>query len=147
MNNKELSIANFQIDDIHDEKINESLLSLRFMKQIDDYLETYGDKNKDLASKLQYSESYVSQLMTGCKNVNVSFLNKVEQLYDVYFEIKLIEKKVVKIEREKKENNWTILFSDDVISDCDYVSLESKKGVELKANVKSSFFIRYEEIK
>jgi len=47
----------------------------------------------ELAKKLDYTESYVSQLMSGVKKVNVSFINKFEKKFNVEidFKIKLIE--------------------------------------------------------
>ncbi len=69
--------------------IDESLVSLRFLKQIDDYLEIRNLKNRDLANALGFSESYISQLMTGVKKINISFINKFENKFNLEFDIKI----------------------------------------------------------
>lgn len=71
------------------EKIDESLVSLRVMKEVDRFLDYQKLSNKDLATKLGYSESYVSQLMSGVKNMNVSFINKFEKCFDAKFDFKI----------------------------------------------------------
>lgn len=78
------------------EKIDESLISLRLMKEVDQFLDYEKLSNKDLALKLGYSESYISQLMSGVKNVNVSFINKFEKCFEskIDFKIYLNKEKV-----------------------------------------------------
>lgn len=71
------------------EKIDESLVSLRVMKEVDRFLDYEKLSNKDLAIKLGYSESYVSQLMSGVKNMNVSFINKFEKCFDAKIDFKI----------------------------------------------------------
>lgn len=72
------------------EKIDESLVSLRLMKELDRFLDYENLSNKDLANKLGYSESYVSQLMSGVKNINVSFINKFEKKFSKKIHFKII---------------------------------------------------------
>jgi len=88
---KNLSIQSYV--DKNRNSIDEALVSLRVMKQIDDFLEYKNVTNRELAKKLDYTESYVSQLMSGVKKVNVSFINKFEKKFNVEidFKIKLIE--------------------------------------------------------
>lgn len=71
------------------EKIDESLVSLRVMKEVDRFLDYQKLSNKDLAIKLGYSEPYISQLMSGVKNMNVSFVNKFEKCFDAKFDFKI----------------------------------------------------------
>ena len=71
------------------EKIDESLVSLRIMKEVDRFLDYEKLSNKDLANKLGYSESYISQLMSGVKNVNVSLINKLEKNFSTKFDFKI----------------------------------------------------------
>lgn len=71
------------------EKIDESLVSLRIMKEIDRFLDYSKLSNKDFASKLGYSESYISQLMSGVKNVNIAFLNKFERQFSIHFDFRI----------------------------------------------------------
>lgn len=59
------------------------------MKQIDKFLDYEKLTNKDLAVQLGYSEAYISQLMTGVKNVNISFLNKFEKRFATKFDFKV----------------------------------------------------------
>ena len=73
------------------ERIDESLVSLRLMKEIDLYLDCRNLSNKDLANDLGYSESFISQLMSGVKKVNPSFINKFEKKYNVKFNFVLQE--------------------------------------------------------
>lgn len=75
------------------EKIDESLISLRLMKEVDRFLDYEKLSNKDLAIKMGYSESYISQLMSGVKNVNVSFINKFEKCFESKFDFKIYLKK------------------------------------------------------
>ena len=65
------------------EKLDESLVSLRLMKEVDDFLEMNGLNQKELAESIGYTESYVSQLMTGVKKANTSFINKFEKVFKV----------------------------------------------------------------
>ncbi|MDM1397104.1 helix-turn-helix transcriptional regulator [Myroides odoratimimus] len=76
-------------DFLNDNKkdIEESVVSLRFMKQIESFLEENKCTKRDLARELSYSESYISQLMTGSKKINISFINKFEKHYDVKFKL------------------------------------------------------------
>ena len=71
------------------EKLDEALVSLRIMKEIDKFLDYKNLSNKDLANGLGYSESYISQLMSGIKKVNTSFISKFEKKYGVRFDFKV----------------------------------------------------------
>jgi transcriptional regulator with XRE-family HTH domain len=75
------------------EKIDESLISLRVMKEVDRFLDYERLTNRDLALKMGYSESYISQLMSGVKNMNVSFINKFEKCFEAKFDFKIYLKK------------------------------------------------------
>lgn len=81
--------------------IDEALVSLRVMKQIDDFLHYKCENNRELAKRLGYTESYVSQLMTGVKKVNCSFINKFEKEYKVEFDFKI---KLFEEEKDKVFN-------------------------------------------
>lgn len=69
--------------------IDESLVSLRFMKQIDRFLEDKMITQRDFAYKIGYTESYISQLMSGVKKINTSFINKFEKKCGVRVDFKL----------------------------------------------------------
>jgi transcriptional regulator with XRE-family HTH domain len=74
------------------EKIDAALVSLRIIKQIDNFLDYNELNQKDLANKLEVSEAFVSQLMSGSKKINVQILNKFEKKFNVEFEFKLRSK-------------------------------------------------------
>lgn len=105
--NNQLS-PNFSIQSYIDknrEKLDESLVSLRLMREIDDFLDYKNLSNKDLASQLNFTESYISQLMSGIKKINVAFINKFEKTYNVKFDFKLHlneEKRFLKYTNESK---------------------------------------------
>jgi|25_taG_2_1085351.scaffolds.fasta_scaffold01022_2 transcriptional regulator with XRE-family HTH domain len=71
------------------EKIDESIVSLRLMKEVDQFLEINCVKQRDFAAELGYSEAYVSQLMSGTKKINTSFINKLEKTYDLIVNFQL----------------------------------------------------------
>lgn len=68
------------------DELDEFLVSLRIMKEIDRFWEYKNLSNEDLATGLGYSESYISQLMSGVKHVNTSFVNKFEKKFSVKFD-------------------------------------------------------------
>lgn len=75
--------------DENKEKLDESLVSLRFMKEVDEFLLYKNLTNRDFSCALGYTESYISQLMSGVKKINVSFINKLENCYNVKFDVKI----------------------------------------------------------
>jgi transcriptional regulator with XRE-family HTH domain len=91
------------------EKIDESLVSLRIMKEIDKFLDYENITNKDLANNLGYSESYISQLMSGVKNVNVAFINKFEKKFSNRFEFRIfLEKDEKYLQKLDERKNFKI---------------------------------------
>lgn len=69
--------------------IDESLVSLRFMKEIDDFLHYNNLNQKDLAKELDVSQAFISQLLSGTKKINVGFINKFEKRFDIEFKLNL----------------------------------------------------------
>ncbi len=91
------------------EKIDESLVSLRIMKEIDNFLDYKKLSNKDLANSLGFSESYISQLMSGVKSVNVSFLNKFERAFSVKYGFNIyLEDEESNLHRLQEKNNFSL---------------------------------------
>lgn len=82
-------------------KIDESLVSLRFMKEVDDFLDFNDISQRKLAEDIGYTEAYISQLMSGVKKINTSFINKFEKKYDIKVEFKI---------RPKRDFNYIISF-------------------------------------
>lgn len=114
----EMILDKFSLDSKIEEKrnkIDEVLVSLRFLKKIDDFLIETNCSKRELANKLNCSESYISQLMAGTKKINVSFINKFEKYFNIEFEVKLRDlNKCVKI--HDFSNIQMINSSNEVIS-------------------------------
>jgi transcriptional regulator with XRE-family HTH domain len=94
-------------------KIDEALVSLRLMKEVDDFLDINQISQRDFATNIGYSEAYISQLMSGTKKFNASFLNKFEKTYEIKIDFKIRSKKSVdfisKISNTHIEINVNIL--------------------------------------
>lgn len=111
-------------------EIDESLVSLRYMRKIEEFLQTNKSTKRDLALKLEYSESYISQLMTGTKKINVSFINKFENRYNVHFD--------VVIKHKEEINEWMHINIDNFITyanGCEF----NQKRVDLSKGVYNVF--------
>ena len=87
-------------------KLDESLISLRFMKEVDNFIDINQINQRQLANDIGYTEAYVSQLMSGVKKVNTSFINKFEKKYDVKVLFNIIP---------KKESNYITSFSNNFV--------------------------------
>jgi transcriptional regulator with XRE-family HTH domain len=79
----------------NDKELDEALVSLRFMKVVDDFLVAQKITKRSFAEKIGCSESYVSQLMSGTKNINASFINKFEKAFNVKINFDIIRVKQV----------------------------------------------------
>lgn len=140
MNNNNLIQANSSIQsyiDLNREKIDESLVSLRFMKEIDMFLDTKNISNKSLAKDLGCSESFISQLMSGVKKINTSFINKFERNYNV--KIKFSIESDEQYNFIYKSSNSTIIVSLNISSTNSNNSNTSKV-------FKDSEYVNYEEM-
>ena len=73
-------------------KLDEALVSLRFMKEVDDFLDQNEISQREFAEFLGYSEAFVSQLMSGTKKVNASFINRLEKSFDVIVKFNIVNK-------------------------------------------------------
>lgn len=92
--NKLIKFEDFSIRpflDSNRQRIDESLISLRLMKEIDQFISLKNINQKELAENLDYSNAYISQLMTGVKKINTSFINKFEKAFKVQFDFKIKE--------------------------------------------------------
>ena len=87
-------------------KLDESLVSLRLMKEVDDFLDINNVNQSDFACALGYSEAYVSQLMSGTKKFNTSFINKIEKAYEIEINFKI---------KSREESNFFSKFSNSTI--------------------------------
>lgn len=87
-------------------KIDEALVSLRLMKEVDDFLELNNVNQRDFALNLGYSEAFISQLMSGTKKINTSFINKFEKVYNLKINFQL---------EVKKDTNFITKFSNSFL--------------------------------
>ena len=73
------------------EKLNfqKEILSLKFIKVIENYLNQNRIKRKEFAKLTGYSTSYVSQVFNANKYVNMDFLVKAQNALELPFDIKL----------------------------------------------------------
>jgi len=99
-------------------KIDEALVSLRLMKEVDDFLDINDVSQRDFASNLGYSEAFISQLMSGTKKFNTSFINKLEKVYDLkinfQIEIKDNTKFITKFSNSFLEININVISLSEV---------------------------------
>jgi len=70
-------------------KIETALVSLRFVKEIDVFLYNNNLTQKEFADKMNVSGSYISQLMTGTKRINMEFIKNFEKYFNIEFKISL----------------------------------------------------------
>lgn len=108
-------------------KIDESLVSLRLMKEVDDFLDINNINQRDFAKSVGYSEAFVSQLMSGTKKFNTSFINKLEKVYDVKIDFKIKSKESSNF--ISKISNTTIEISINVLESThsdNFFTLESR---------------------
>jgi len=140
MNNNNLIQANSSIQsyiDINRDKIDESLVSLRFMKEIDTFLDTKNISNKSLAMDLGCSESFISQLMSGVKKINTSFINKFEKNYNVKIKFS--------IESDEQYNFIYKSSKSTIIVSLNISSTNSNNPITSKV-FKNSEYVNYEEL-
>lgn len=118
------------------DKIDTALVSLRIVKQIDNYLDNINCNQKDLAIALGVTESYVSQLMSGSKKVNVQLINRFEKEFNVEFNFHI----------ERKNPTYTTIRI--VNSDVEYqtirVQLSEAKTYNFRSNYNSEYLLDQE---
>ncbi len=110
MNNEIIKInSSYQLYiDKNREKLDEALVSLRLMKEVDSFLDENSISNKELAYSLGCSESFISQLMSGSKKINTSFINKFEKIFSV--------KIIFSIDKQEKEEKYKTIPSDSFLN-------------------------------
>ncbi len=108
-------------------KIDEALVSLRLMKEIDDFLEINDIKHRDFAVKMGYSEAFISQLMSGTKKFNTSFINRIEKTFDLKVDFKIKTKNDIEF-ISKYTNSSIIIYIDK------FNPVESEETIALESN-------------
>lgn len=69
------------------DSLSDELISLRFLAKVSKLMEDKNITKKELASKLETSPSYVTQLFQGDKLVNVRLLTKLKRALNLTIEI------------------------------------------------------------
>lgn len=118
---KDFSFENYLTDNRI--KLDESLVSLRLMKVIDDYLIEKKLTKREFAREIKCTESYVSQLMSGTKKFNVSFINKFEEKYNM---------EVCFVLKDKKKSKYDALYN---MSNIFHFSYASNSKLEMSSEV------------
>ncbi|MDZ7636243.1 MAG: helix-turn-helix transcriptional regulator [Bacteroidales bacterium] len=72
-------------------KLEEELLSLKFIATIEELLEQNDVNRSDLANILDSSKSYVSQVFSGDKMVNIRILAKIQRALNVSFKLYAVD--------------------------------------------------------
>ena len=70
-------------------EFQKEILSLKFIKVIEQFMEQNNISRKVLGEKMGYSQAYISQVFNAYKPVNLDFLVKFQNTIDMSFEIKL----------------------------------------------------------
>ena len=105
-------------------KIDEALVSLRLMKEVDDFLDVNNISQRDFASNIGYSEAFISQLMSGTKKFSASFINRLEKNYRLKVDFKI---------RTKNDSDFVTKISNSFIN----ININFEGVIESK----ESFFI------
>ncbi|WP_296618490.1 helix-turn-helix transcriptional regulator [Marivirga sp.] len=125
--NEDLSFDSYISD--NRTKLDESLISLRLMKVLDDFLIENSITHRDFAKNINCSESYISQLMSGTKKFNVSFLNKFEKAFKLKMNFKIESRNKMALVSEGNQLFFVGLSSDSsVVVGTDTVDLIMSDG-------------------
>lgn len=109
-------------------KIDEALISLRLMKQIDSFIEYKNINQKQLAIDLDISPAFISQLMSGVKKINTSFINRFEKTYNVKFKFII------------QENEAEYIFIESILSSNEISFHFKKNNFSSIENIQNSSF-------
>ncbi len=94
------------------------MLTLRFLSEVAK-MNSEGKilKNKDLASKLGVSPSYITQLFNGDKLLNFTMLAKIQKAFNITFEIKARKNDPLPPSGIIKKKSGTIIYADHLSED------------------------------
>jgi transcriptional regulator with XRE-family HTH domain len=84
----------------HDSKI----LMFKFLSIIENEMTLKGMSKKELASQLNTSPSYITQLFRGTKTINLMKLAQLQNLFNIEFDIQLVPKFKKKAIRASKKS-------------------------------------------
>lgn len=91
-------------------ELEATLLHLKFVRIIEEAMKQEGLSKKNLADKLNTSKSYITQLFSGDKFLNIKTLARLEQLLNISFSIKAEHKwpNFAPIEKEIFKKRYSI---------------------------------------
>jgi len=72
-------------------RLEEELLHLKFITSIEEIMDQKEVNRTELAILLNSSKSYVSQLFSGYKMINIRTLSKIQKAFNVTFRIQVID--------------------------------------------------------
>lgn len=76
-------------------ELEAELLHLKFIKVIEEAMKQENILKKDMAERLSTSKSYITQLFSGDKLLNMKMLARFQQVLDISFEIEAQKKRPV----------------------------------------------------
>ncbi|ELR68435.1 hypothetical protein C900_00403 [Fulvivirga imtechensis AK7] len=125
--NQDFSINKYVVENRNE--LDESLVSLRLMKVVDDFLINNGITHREFAKNLKCSESYISQIMSGSKKFNVAFINKFEKQYNIEIGFVLQDENAKRLREENDEIYITYSSSSTLQIKTGVIDLIEKQGV------------------
>lgn len=133
-------------------------IQLDIIAQLEDYMEVNKIQKSDIAKALNTSKSYITQLFTGDKILNLKTLAKLQRKFNIKFKVSLFDLRNdrslctedIEIDKYNRENHPNVfnlvktvnpdiiidlegkyLYPDNNIKDIDYSELESKGYLKL----------------
>lgn len=81
------------------ERLEEEILHLKFIATIEEIMDQKDVNRTELGNLLNSSKSYVSQLFSGYKMINIKTLSKIQKALNVTFRIQAIDNKKFEFRR------------------------------------------------
>lgn len=93
-------------------RLEEELLNLKFVAAIEDIMEQKGINQTQLSEMLESSKSYVSQLFSGYKMLNIRTLSKIQKSLGITFKVDIIDNQRTAFENVNCEFHKRISIKD-----------------------------------
>jgi transcriptional regulator with XRE-family HTH domain len=116
--------------------LEEELLNLKFITSIELMMEQKDLNQNDLAKILQTSRSYVSQLFSGFKMINIKTLSKIQKGLNITFKIEAIENQKFEFQKISCDMHKRVGLNDIAINPNDRLyslSKDPKKKEKISA--------------
>jgi len=98
-------------------RIEEELLHLKFITSIEEIMDQKDINRTELANILDSSKSYVSQLFSGYKMINIRTLSKIQKALNVTFRIQAIDNRKFEFQKVSCELHKKVSIKDYQMSD------------------------------